>query len=405
MPVFAYEGRDQKGFQVSGEITAEDMGAAANELMSRQILPINISPQTEKGELALVFRKLFARKLTTSELALFSRQMHALCKAGVPVLSAIQQLSQVSSVPILKHALIDIAKQVGLGEPVSKAMQKFPALFPPLMIALVSTGEANGRIDDAFLQASQYYELASTTRKRIKTALRYPLTVVVVTFLAVIGLNAFIIPKFAALYARFESQLPLPTRLLIGLSTITRDYWWLILLVVALLVFIVRIFFVTERYRAVIDHIILVLPIFGDIMRSIVMTNFTRTLGILIHTNVPLLEAIRLVAEVVNNVYAKKKILKMQAFIEQGDNLSTAANKINLFSPLILQMLSVGDTTGNMDKMLFEVSAFYEQEIDYDIKQLTDKIEPILIVIVGAIVLTLALGIFLPMWNMVYVVH
>ncbi|OGT50717.1 MAG: hypothetical protein A3E84_00350 [Gammaproteobacteria bacterium RIFCSPHIGHO2_12_FULL_42_13] len=405
MPVFAYEGRDQKGFQVSGEITAEDMGAAANELMSRQILPINISPQTEKGELALVFRKLFARKLTTSELALFSRQMHALCKAGVPVLSAIQQLSQVSSVPILKHALIDIAKQVGLGEPVSKAMQKFPALFPPLMIALVSTGEANGRIDDAFLQASQYYELASTTRKRIKTALRYPLTVVVVTFLAVIGLNAFIIPKFAALYARFESQLPLPTRLLIGLSTITRDYWWLILLVVALLVFIVRIFFVTERYRAVIDHIILVLPIFGDIMRRIVMTNFTRTLGILIHTNVPLLEAIRLVAEVVNNVYAKKKILKMQAFIEQGDNLSTAANKINLFSPLILQMLSVGDTTGNMDKMLFEVSAFYEQEIDYDIKQLTDKIEPILIVIVGAIVLTLALGIFLPMWNMVYVVH
>ena len=331
--------------------------------------------------------------------------MHALAKAGVPMLSAVQQLAEVSSVPILKRALEAIAKQIGLGEPLSKAMQQFPHLFPPLMIALVSTGEANGRIDEAFLQASQYYELANMTRKRIASALRYPLMVIVVTFLAVIGLNAFIVPKFAALYARFESQLPLPTRILMATSAFTRDYWWLMILVVLLSIFIVRAVLASDRYRVGVDHMMMRLPIFGSIVKRIVMTNFTRTLAILMHTNVPLLDAIRLVAEVVNNAYAKKKILALCQFVEQGDNLSTAAHKVNLFSPLILQMLSVGDTTGNMDKMLFEVSAFYEGEIDYDIKQLTTKIEPILIIIVGAVVLLLALGIFLPMWNMVYVVH
>jgi len=411
MPHFSYEARNQAGKRITGNIQANDANQAADLLFSDHLIPITITASTEKSARPSASRgaswniTLFAKKIKTEELTIFCRQMYSLIKAGVPVSSSIQRLADIATNATLAKALQQVAKEIALGTSLSKAMQHHPTVFSFLITSLVTSAEANGRLDDAFLLASKHYELEDISRKRVRAALRYPIFVICFAFIAIMVISIFVIPKFASLYSTFHATLPLPTRILMGFSLFVRTYWWLIVGVIVLAGIALTYSLRRPTMRLFVDRMQLKLPIIGGILERIVMANFSRNLAMLLETGVPLVESLTLVANVVNNAYAKEKILSMRVAIERGKNLSQAASTIQFFSPLILQMLAVGEETGNMDKMLTEVCNFYEQEVDYDIKNLTAKLEPILLIFVGCIVLLLALGVFLPMWNMVYIVH
>jgi len=410
MMTFVYEARDKNGKMVKGKLQANDTNQAADLLFKDNLIPINIIATAEKSDKKTISSNspswfTFSKKIKSEELTVFCRQMYSLIRAGVPISSAIQRLADITSHKTLANALQQVAKEIALGTTLSKAMQHHPKVFSKLITSLVTSAEANGRLDAAFLQASKHYELEDTSQKRVKAALRYPVFVCCFAFLAIMVISIFVIPKFASLYSSFHAVLPLPTRILMGFSLFTRTYWWAILGFILLCSIIITYLLQRPSFRYSIDHMQLKLPIFGSILERIVMANFSRNLAMLLETGVPLIESLTLVANVVNNAYAQEKILSMRGAIERGKNLSQAASTVQFFSPLILQMLAVGEETGNMDKMLIEVCNFYEQEVDYDIKNLTSKLEPILLVFVGCIVLLLALGVFLPMWNMVYIVH
>lgn len=407
MHTFYYEARHPDGALKKGKIQAKDSNHVADQLIRDHLIPIKIqmtSPAITWNfpDISIPF---FGKKITSDVLTIFCRQMHSLLKAGIPIISAIQRLADITTHAALADALKAVSKEIALGTALSKAMKHHPKVFSFLLTALVTSGEANGRLDEAFLQASQHFELESISKKRVKAALRYPILVVIFAFSAIMLINVFVIPKFAHFYASFHATLPLPTRMLIAFSLFVHRYWWMIIAFIFILMILTYYFLHHPAFRVLIDRAKIKLPIFGSIIERIIMANFSRNLAMLLKTGVTLLESLSLVADVVNNAYAKEKILEMLELIERGNNLAQAASSTHFFSPLVLQMLAVGEETGNIDTMLLEAGEFYEREVDYDIKQLTDKIEPILLVVVGVLVLLLALGVFLPMWNLVYVVR
>ncbi len=405
MTSFRYTARNKNGELIAHNIQANTIDDAAGSLIKEGLTPINITPIPEKRLWRFSSLHFINKKIGYEALAIFCRQLFSLTKAGVPILSAIQRLAEIATDPFFAKTLQKVAEEISLGASLSTAMQHHRTIFSPLMIALVTAGESNGRLDEAFLQASKHYELANTSRKRITAALRYPFIVIFLAFSSITLVSVTVIPKFASLYAHFHVTLPLPTRILIQFSLFIQHYWWLIIALVVLLIASASHLLRRDAVCAFIDRAQLKLPLFGSVLERIVMANFSRSLAMLLQTGVPLIQSLTLVANIVGNSYAKIKILSMRGAIERGENLSQAAFGIHFFSPLILQMLSVGEETGHIDKMLFEISYFYEQEVDYDIKQLADKIEPILLILVGCMVLILMLSVFLPMWNMAYLIH
>lgn len=414
MSTFSYEARNQSGKLIKGKIQANDSNQAADLLFKDNLIPIQINesikntenkPDTDRQLSHFFSWSFFGETIKTDELAIFCRQMYSLIKAGVPVASAIERLTEITSNKTLQKTLRKVSDEIALGNALSTAMQHHPHVFSFLITSLVASAEVNGRLDNAFFQAAKHYELAEISKKRVRSTLRYPFFVICFAFVAVMVISVFVIPRFAGLYANFHAVLPLPTRILMRFALFVRSYWWAVVGVILLLFLLSSFLLKRPAVRIVVDQYQLKIPIIGNILERIVMANFSRSLAMLLETGVPLVESLGLVANVVNNSYAKEKILSIRAAIESGKNLSQAASTIQFFSPLILQMLAVGEETGNMDKMLQEVCNFYEQEVDYDIKNLTAKMEPLLLIFVGGLVLILALGVFLPMWNMVYIVH
>jgi len=405
MGTFFYEARHKNGALIKGTMEANDANHVANQLIQDHLIPLDIRASLPRFSWRFTSLSFSRQKVNHGTLMIFCRQMYSLIKAGIPIISIVQRLAEITMNKVLANALKVVSQEIVLGNSLSTAMQRTPTIFSPLLIALVTNAEANGRLDQAFLQATKYYELEDMTRKRVKAALRYPILVILFAFAAVMLINVFVIPKFASLYSSFHTQLPLPTRILISFSQFVHNGWWAILIVIGMMFLLVYFLLQRPEFRMYIDRIKIKLPIVGNMIERIIMANFARNLAMLLQTGVILTKALSLVANVANNSYAKEKILSMLDSIEHGKNLTQAATHTHFFSPLILQMISVGEETGNIDNMLLEVGEFYEREIDYDIKQLTDKIEPILLLIVGAIVLLLAVGVFLPMWNLTYVVR
>lgn len=404
MPHFRYEGRDQSGKTCVGTVEAKKTEDVAEQIMQIGITPIKIIEVRAPIQLPGLLDFLQRRKVKNEEMLLFCRQMHSLVKAGVSITTALTRLSEILLNPTLAQTLKVITTQLNAGESLSSAMRHYPKIFSHLLIALVTAGEANGRLDEAFFQAAKHYELETTTRRRVKAVMRYPLFVMIVVAGAITILNLFVIPKFSQLYSSFHATLPLPTRVLINTSNFFYNYWYVLILVLLFCFLGATYALKNPVWREKIDRYQFKMPIFGSIIERGTMASFSSSLAMLLKTGVPLIHALTLTADIVGNSYARNKILMMRNSIERGDTLEKAAKQAQFFSPLVLQMISVGEETGNVDKMLLEISVFFESEIDYDIKQLADKMEPVLLIAVGGVVLILALGVFLPMWDMVYVV-
>lgn len=400
MPTFNYQGRHSDGTATSGSIDAPTEDVVVEQLINKGIIPISIEIGGQGGSFSLDIKALLTPALPLEALVIFCRQLYSLTKAGVPLLRSMKGLSQNSSSKQLQEALQDVTQELTNGRSLSSSMQMFPKVFSPLFVSMIHVGENTGRLDQALLQLANYYEQEVETRKRIKTAMRYPTFVISFILVALFILNVKVIPQFSSMFARFGVDLPLPTRILITTSEFFVNYWaaMVVVMVAAFLGF--RAWTNTAAGRETWDKMRLRMPVVGELVNRAQLSRFSRTFALMLKAGVPLNQSLSLSAEALGNKYLENRLLEMKASIEAGGTISSTAINSGVFTPLVIQMISVGEETGRIDELLLEVSDFYDREVDYDLKTLTARIEPILLVIVAAMVLILALGIFLPMWGM-----
>jgi len=402
MATFKYRGRDAQGQLVTGMVDAASESAAADQLMSRSVIPLALSEAKEKREFSL--GSLFKGKVGLDELQIFSRQMYSLTRSGIPILRAIAGLSETTHSQRMKDALNDISEQLTSGRPLSSAMNHHPDVFGSLFVSMVHVGENTGKLEDAFIQLSGYIEREQETRRRIKAAMRYPTFVLIAIALAMVILNIMVIPKFAEMFSRFGADLPWATKVLIGTSNLFVHYWP-VMLVGLIGTFIgIRYWHNSEKGEKQWDRWKLHIPAVGSIIERSTLSRYCRSFSMMLSAGVPMTQALSLVADAVDNAYMHDRIVGMRHGIESGDSMLRVSTQSQLFTPLVLQMVAVGEETGQIDQLLNDAADFYEGEVDYDLKNLTAKLEPILIGFVAGIVLILALGIYLPMWDMLNVV-
>ncbi|GAK83440.1 MSHA biogenesis protein MshG [Vibrio ponticus] len=400
MSVFHYQGRSLDGSKVSGQIEAATLELASESLIAKGVIPTEIKPGKKSAGLDFDLSSLFTPAIPLEVLVIFCRQMYSLTKAGVPLLRAMRGLTQNCENKQLKQALEEVTTELTNGRSLSAAMQLHPKVFSSLFVSMLSVGENTGRLDEALLQLAKYYEQELETRKRIKTAMRYPTFVISFIVLAMFVLNVKVIPQFSSMFARFGVDLPLPTRILMATSNFFVNYWPLMLAVAFALLFAFRAWVKTEKGREKWDKFRLRMPIFGSVVNRAQLGRFSRTFSLMLKAGVPLNQSLALSAEALQNQFLENRLLEMKSSIESGSSISNTAIASGIFTPLVIQMISVGEETGRIDELLEEVADFYEREVDYDLKTLTARIEPFLLVVVAGMVLILALGIFLPMWGM-----
>lgn len=404
MPFFAYTGRDPRGELVEGRMEGSDSGAVADQLLSTGITPVDIRLSSAGGPggaaVSAVLRKRFAQPVTLTDLMLFSRQMYTLLKAGVPIMRALAGLEESMINPTFKTVLADLRKSLDSGRELSAAMRRHPEVFSSFYINLVRVGEGTGMLEDVFLRLYEHLEFEKEIRERIKSAMRYPMFVVAAMLIALIVINIVVIPAFAKLFQGFNAQLPLMTRILIGASDFTLQFWPLIVVAAALALVGFRLWKKTPRGKYAWDKLKLGLPIAGKIINKATLARFARSLALSLRSGVPVVQGLTSVAGVVDNDYLAERIESMRESVERGESVLRTAAAAGIFTPVVLQMIAVGDETGELDDLLLEVAQLYEREVDYEVKTLAAQIEPVLIVFLGVIVLILALGVFLPIWDL-----
>lgn len=404
MAAFQYKGRGATGEELSGAIDATDITSAAKMLLSKKITPIHIDPVRKATESTAHGAKdkqihFLTPNVALEDLIIFSRQMYSLTKAGIPIIRAVTGLTSTRSLR-LKAALFDIIASLEKGRSFSSALAQHPKIFSQLFVSIVHVGENTGQLDQSFSQLSNYLEREQATRKQIKAATRYPMFVIIAIIMAVVILNIYVIPVFANMFDKFGADLPGTTLFLLAMSDFFMTKWYVIIGVVLVSIIIIKQYKDTQKGRLKWDYWKITIPLIGPIVERSLLARFSRSFSMMLKAGVPLTTSLSLVADAVSNEYMSDAILKMRKRIEKGESLTRVSNASALFTPLVLQMISVGEETGRVDELLEEVADFYEREVDYDLVSLTSKIEPILISVVAAMVLVLALGIFTPMWDM-----
>ncbi|MBU2870307.1 type II secretion system F family protein [Colwellia sp. E2M01] len=403
MALFNYTGRNANGSQVKGSLEAANVDLAAEKVFKKGITPIAVTAvkQGDKTSANIDVLELFNNgRVSLEELIIFCRQMYALMRSGVPILRAINGMVESANSITLKKALSDIGRQLEGGYAFSSALNSHPKIFDNLFVSLIHVGENTGQLDQAFLKLTSYLERELDTRKRIKAALRYPSMVLIAITAAIVILNIFVIPTFADMFSRLGADLPLATRFIIASSNLFLNYWPYMLTGVILIFYMINKSLKTKQGRLQWDKRKINIPIVGSIIERSILARFSHSFAIVLKAGVPMTTGLTLVADAVDNSYMQGKIAAMRQGIEGGESLLRSSVASGLFTPLVLQMVAVGEETGRVDELLAEVGDYYEREVDYDLSTLTARIEPLLLVVVAVMVLVLALGIFTPMWDM-----
>ncbi len=406
MPTYRYTGRNPSGELVDGTLEAASAEAVATQLTRRDLIPIEIGEFVESAENnVLGVKHIFKHAISLEELIVFSRQMYSLNKSGVPIIRGLMGLEGSVRNEAFREVLHDVIESLESGVDLATSMSRHPHIFSELYISVIHVGENSGHLDIAFKQVAKYLELERETKKRIGAATRYPLFVLMAIVVAVGVINVFVVPAFAKLFESFKAELPWQTKVLIWSSDFTLNNWHWILLITAGITLGYRFYINTSAGRLQWDRVKLKLPLVGVIFERINLGRFARTYAMVARAGLPVIQALSVVGNAVGNTYVAQKIQGMRTSIQHGESFSRTATNSGLFSPLVLQMISVGEETGSIDDLLDEVADFYEQEVDYDLKVMADRIEPILLLAVAGMVLILALGVFLPMWDLSGVVR
>ncbi len=410
MPAYRYTGRSIQGRLVNGQIEGDSADGAAARLLEGGITPIQITvssaaydaqPVGPAKDLRQLAQRLGFGKPTIGDLVLFSRQMYTVTKSGMPLLRGLRGLATSTHNSILREALQDILQSLESGRDLGTSFRRHPSIFPSLYVSMITLGEATGTLEQAFKGLAEYLTQDREMQDRVKSAMRYPLIVMVVIAVAIGVITTFVIPRFQPLFRALGNDIPWPTRVIMGVSNAAQQHGLLLLAAIGAAAALTRWFIRTPSGRFKWHRFKLQLPVFGRLTHEASLARASRTLATSLNAGLPMLQALNLIANASGNDYMAERILKMREAVERGEPLSRAANSAGMFPPLILQMMAVGEETGELGALLNEVAAFYEREVDYTLKNISAAIEPVLIVCVGGMVLILALGVFLPMWELI----
>ena len=407
MPVFAYKGRSASGDLVQGILEGADSGAVADLLFSTGITPTEIKPSKKlraedkpTGSKRGWWQRLNEKPISPLDLMLFSRQMYTLLKAGVPIMRALAGLQESTQSPAFAAMLQDLRTSLDSGRELSSAMRRHPTIFSPFYLSMVQVGEMTGMLDETFIRLYAHLEFEKQMRESIKSALRYPTFVVIAMALAIVVVNIFVIPAFVKVFEGFHTELPLMTRFLIGSSSFFVNFWPLILAAIFGGVMAFRAYTNTVAGSYQWDKYKFQIPIAGPIILKSTLARFARSLALGMKSGIPIVQGLNAVALVVDNDFMRARVEQMRDGVERGESILRTATATGVFNPVVLQMIAVGEESGDLDGLMFEVAGMYEQEVEYEVKTLSAQIEPIMIVALGILVLILALGIFLPMWDL-----
>lgn len=401
MTIYAFRGRNTEGRLVNGQVDASSPDAAASQLLGRGVTPLALDEQKITQSLSERWQEMTnTGRVKTVELIMFCRQMYTITKSGIPLIKGLRGLSATMRNYAFQKALEDIIERLESGVELSTAMRHHPKIFNTLFVSMIAVGEGSGRLDLVFKQLTDYMERDQNTIKSIKTALRYPTFVLLALAIAMAVVNLKVIPAFAGMFEKFGADLPLPTRILVGTSNFFVDYWPYIAAILVMGAFAIYSYINSPDGSRVWGRKKLRLIVIGDIIERASLARYARAFGLMLQAGLPISNALELCARAIDNPYLGDKIRGIRAGIERGEGLFQTHLTSGMFTPLVLQMISVGEESGQVDTLLAEVAEFYEREVEYDVKNLSDRIEPIMIIIMAAFVTILALGIFLPMWDM-----
>ncbi len=402
MPTFAYKGRNTGGQLIEGVLDGANAGAVVDLLLGQGLTPVEIKETKAKAAKTPIGLNvtLFKQKVTHIDLLLFSRQMHTLLKSGVPIMRALNGLQDAAINPEMKRVIGEVRESLEGGRELSQALARHPRVFSSFYLSMVRVGEATGLLEEIFFRLFEHLEFERYMREQVKTALRYPMFVVIAMAVALVIVNLFVIPAFAKVFAGFGAELPLMTQVLLGFSNFMVAYWPLMLagVIGGIVAFRAWVGTVTGRYDW--DRMSLKFPIAGKILHKAALSRFARSFSLAIRSGVPVMQALSNSAQTVDNSYVSRCIEGMRENVERGESLLRATISAGIFTPVVLQMVAVGEESGAVDDMMNEIGDMYRQEVEYELKTLGQQIEPILIVMLGVMVLILALGIFLPMWDL-----
>jgi len=400
MPVFKYKARGQRGDAIEGTLEAGTTDIVASRLVEGGLTPVDIREVIEKVGLDSNLNELFKPKVETADLIQFSRQMYSMLRAGIPIFSAIKGLTATSTNKTMAQTLGKVAQSLESGRPLSDSLGQHPDVFSVFYISLVRVGETSGKLDEIFQQLAFYLDREKTTRTKIKAALRYPIFVFTAIIIALAVISIWVIPAFSDLFASFNAELPLATRVLMAISDFMVTYWPALLFLLVSAIGGVKWYVATEAGRYRWDKRKLSLPLVGNVIYRAALARFSHLFSLSLNANVSLIVSLTVVARAVNNSYMEERILGMREGIEHGNTLSQTAANSGIFDPLVLQMLAIGEESGTITDLLKEIAGYYDREVDYATERLSAAIEPILTVVIAGLVLVMAMGVFLPMWDL-----
>jgi MSHA biogenesis protein MshG len=400
MPNFRYRVRDRMGKPIAGTIDAPTLQIAGERLYQLGYLPINLEEErsTDSFDIAKIWLRF--QKVKLEELIFFSQQLSTLYKAGLPLLTGLGSLAEQTENKKLKPILEAVRRQIEGGSALFEAMSKYPEVFPQVYTNMVRAGETSGRLGESLDRFISLAEREIKTRQRVKEATRYPKIVIFSVLIAFAILLTFVIPRFAEIFAQFKTPLPLPTRVMIQINTIFHTYWYLVLSALFGIPLLIRNYLRTEKGRYSWDRFKIRIPVFGPLLLKIALSRFAYTFAILNRSGIPILQTLEITASTINNVHLAQSITEIMHKVREGRSLSDALKESEKFTPLVIQMVAVGESSGTLDEMLMRITEYYDIEADNAIKKMSTYIEPTLILFLGVVVLLLALAVFLPWWDM-----
>ncbi len=401
MPTFAYKARDEKGVLVTGTMDAEMKGGIYAQLDSMGLIPVSVTQTSESSSLQGLLSKLQTVKF--DDLIFFTRQLHTVVKSGIPLLSGLRALDEQTHNAKLKSAVRQICRDIEAGKTFSDALSKHGSIFPELYVGMVKAGETGGVLDDVLLRLADLLEFQMKTKETLKSAMRYPLFVVSTLVVAFVILMRFVVPRFVSLFEGAKIELPLPTRILVIMNHVSQAYGPHILALVLVLSVLFVLYKRTEKGTLQFDTLKLKIPLIGPIILKICMSRFANMFENLVRAGVPIMRTLEIVSRTVGNQFIAQKILVMSSKIEKGKGIAKPIREAEIFPPLVIHLIATGEETGSLDNMLKEISGHYDREVSYSVSRLSAWIEPLLTAALSAMVLFMALAIFLPWWNIMSV--
>jgi type IV pilus assembly protein PilC len=399
MPVFSYTGRTRGGQTIAGEIEAGSREAVVARLRAQQVIATSVRAKAREINI-----QLFGSGVTEKEIVIFTRQFATMIDAGLPLVQCLEILASQQENKVFKKVLVEIRQSVEGGSTFAAALKQHPKVFTSLYANMVEAGEAGGILDTILNRLAQYMEKAMALKKKVKSAMIYPSTIITVAVAVVIFLLVFVIPTFKAMFEGFGASLPLPTVIILEASRIVRAYFLYGVAAVVAALFGLRTWYRTAAGRTAVDGFLLKAPVVGILIRKVAVAKFTRTLGTLISSGVAILDGLDITARTAGNKIIEQAVLRTRASIAEGKTIAEPLKASGVFPPMVVQMISVGEQTGALDAMLAKIADFYDEEVDSSVANLTSLLEPMLMVFLGIVIGGVVIAMYLPIFKLVTVV-